>query len=104
MTLLPQWLMRHTATIRPFLGDGAYGPVFGEEVTERCLADDERRLVRDADGTEVVSDLTLYMRPGVVCPPGSEVTVNGRTTTVIVSHARDGGGLPTPDHVEVACT
>jgi hypothetical protein len=35
-------------------------------------------------------------------PPESEVDVNGRTTSVIVFHKHDGGGLPTPDHVEVA--
>ncbi|MFI6485157.1 hypothetical protein ACIBH1_45115 [Nonomuraea sp. NPDC050663] len=101
--LLPDWLLRHTAVIRPHLGAGAYGPVFGDASTEPCLADDERRMVRDEKGAEVVSEITLYMRPGVVCPAGSEVTVNGRTTTVIASYVRDGGGLPTPDHLEVVC-
>ncbi|WP_433426346.1 hypothetical protein ACQP1V_42710 (plasmid) [Microtetraspora malaysiensis] len=100
---LPAWLMRHTAVIEPFEGDGAYGAVYGDPVTARCLVDDERRMVRDAQGTEVVSDTTVFFPPGTVCPEGSRVTVNGRTTTVITSFSRDGGGLPTPDHVEVVC-
>ncbi|MFG3438330.1 hypothetical protein ACGF0J_13895 [Nonomuraea sp. NPDC047897] len=101
--MLPEWLLRHTATIEPFQGDGAYGPVFGPAFESRCLVDDERRLVRDAQGAEVVSDTTVFLPPGTTCPEGSRVTVNGRVTTVITSFARDGGGLPTPDHVEVVC-
>jgi hypothetical protein len=69
----------------------------------RCLVDDERRLVRDAQGAETVSDTTIFFPPGTHCPEGSRVTTNGRVTTVIASYARDGGGLPTPDHVEVVC-
>ncbi|WP_424533634.1 hypothetical protein ACOZ38_25195 [Sphaerisporangium viridialbum] len=101
--ILPDWLLRHEAMIEPFEGDGAYGAVYGAPFTERCLIDDERRLVRDAQGVEVVSDTTFIFRPGVRCPEGSKVTANGRETTVITSFARDGGGLPTPDHVEVVC-
>ena len=101
--MLPDWLLRHQAQIEPFLGDGAYGPLYGPPVMEQCLVDDERRLVRDAQGAETVSDTTIFFRPGVQCPEGSRVTVNGRVTTVIASYSRDGGGLPTPDHVEVVC-
>ncbi|MEQ4717914.1 hypothetical protein [Nonomuraea sp. B19D2] len=101
--MLPDWLLRHEALIEPFLGDGAYGPIFGAAVTAKCLVDDERRLVRDAQGAETVSDTTIFFPPGTRCPEGSRVTVNGRVTTVIASYARDGGGLPTPDHVEVVC-
>ncbi|MFI6317281.1 hypothetical protein ACIBG8_07170 [Nonomuraea sp. NPDC050556] len=103
MTTLPGWLLRHTAVIKPFEGDSAYGPVYGPPVAVRCLADDERRMVRDDKGVEVVSEITIYMLPGTRCPSGSQVTVNGRTTTVLASYTRDGGGLPTPDHVEVVC-
>lgn len=102
MTAIPDFMFRHTAVIEPLTGEGAYGPVFGPPVTEPCLAEDKRQLVRDATGLEIVSDTTLYFKPGVVCPPGSRVTVHGRTTTAITSLIGDGGGLPTPDHVEVA--
>jgi len=101
--MFPDWLLRHEATIEPFEGEGAYGPIFGEAVTARCMVDDERRLVRDAQGAETVSDTTIFFPPGTRCPEGSRVTVNGRVTTVITSFSRDGGGLPTPDHVEVVC-
>ncbi len=101
--MLPDWLLRHQAQIEPFEGDGAYGPVYGAAVTVNCLVDDERRMVRDAQGAETVSDTTIFFPPRTRCPEGSRVTVNGRVTTAITSFSRDGGGLPTPDHVEVVC-
>ncbi|MGH3323259.1 MAG: hypothetical protein ACRDOV_02370, partial [Streptomyces sp.] len=79
-----------------------FGPVYGAAVPVRCFRDDKRRLVRGLDGSEVVSETTLYMRLVEVCPVGSRVTLDdGRVTTVITSARRDGGGLPTPDHLEV---
>lgn len=102
MTAIPDFMFRHTAVVEPLTGEGAYGPVYGPPQTHPCLADDKRQLVRDATGMEIVSDTTVYFKPGVACPPGSRVTVNGRTSTAITSLTRDGGGLPTPDHVEVA--
>lgn len=99
---LPAFLLRHTVQIEPFEGDGPYGPEYGEQVTERAFVDEKRKLVRDAEGAEVVSETTVYMRLAATCPAGSRVTVDGRTTYAIASSRRDGGGLPTPDHLEVA--
>ncbi|TDC87591.1 hypothetical protein E1292_46580 [Nonomuraea deserti] len=101
--LIPEWVFTHEAAIEAFLGDGAYGPIFAAPVTERCLVDDERKLVRNAEGSETVSDTTIFFPDGAHCPEGSRVTVNGRTTTVIASHNRNGGGVPTPDHTDVVC-
>lgn len=101
--MLPDWLLPHTSVIEPHEGDGAYGPIFGPAVSEPCLVDDERRMVRDAQGAEIVSNTTIIYRPGTRCPEGSRITVNGRVVTAIASYSRDGGGLPTPDHVEVVC-
>ncbi|MEV4806765.1 hypothetical protein AB0K18_42795 [Nonomuraea sp. NPDC049421] len=101
--MLPEWLLQHEATIEPYLGDGAYGPVWGAAVTVRCLVDDERRLVRDEQGLEVVSDTTIFFPPGTVCPAGSRVTVNDRSITAITAFNRDAGLLPVPAHVEVVC-
>jgi hypothetical protein len=101
MATIPGWLLRHTATVEPFIGEGPFGPAYGAAVAVRCFADDKQRLVRDKEGSEVVSQTTLYMPLDTTCPAGSRVTVNGRTTTVIAALRRDGGGLPTPDHLEV---
>ncbi|MFF1790751.1 hypothetical protein ACFVX9_30340 [Kitasatospora sp. NPDC058243] len=106
MSRIPGWLLRHRITILPYLGDSAYGPKYGPpQPGVRCLLDDQTRLVRAADGREVTSTSTAYCLPGTTCPAGSRVTLpSGRQTTVIAALARDGGGLPTPDHVEVQLT
>lgn len=102
MSDLPVFLLRHSVLIEPFEGEGPYGPEYGEQTAVACFVDEKRRLVRDAQGAEVVSETTFYALLDTVCPPGSRVVVNGRTTYAITSSRRDGGGLPVPDHLEVS--
>lgn len=103
-TALPRWLLPHVADIEPFKGNGAYGPVYEPVIEDQpCLIDDERRMVRDDEGTEVVSNTTMYFLPGTRCPAGSRITAYGRQMIAITSFDRNGGRLPTPDHVEVVC-
>lgn len=110
--------MRHlftrVATVEPYEGSGAYGPIYGDPVEVPCWVSWARELVRDADGNEVVSSgqmlLPLHVGPytwdevegewessdveqwdeypehvDVEIPPESRVTVDGHTTTVIGS-------------------
>lgn len=102
MGQLPGRLLRHQAVIEPFLGHGSYGPQYGPPVVARGFLDAKTRLVRSPSGDEVTSTSTFYTRLGVTCPTGSRVRLpDGRQTTVIAALRRDGGGLPTPDHLEV---
>lgn len=100
---LPKRFLPHTVIVEPYLGDGAYGPQYGPEQTVRCFVDDTRKVVRDTDGAEVASETTVFTRPDADIPEGSQIQVGGRTTRVIRTARRDGGGLPTPDHLEVTC-
>jgi hypothetical protein len=102
MGAIPGALLRHTAEVTPYLGEGAYGPIYGEARTVPCFVDDRRRLVRSGSGDEAVSETTVYCRLDEDIPAESRVTVNGRDTTVISVSRMDGGGLPTPDHLELA--
>lgn len=105
MAQLPQFLLRHVVTIEPKTGDGPFGPVLGPATTVRVFLDQGRRMVRRADGVQVVSEASIYAPLATVCPPGSRVTLpDGRTADVIVAKRRDGGGLATPDHLEVSLT
>lgn len=102
---IPARFLVHTVTVRPFAGRSSNGPVFGAPFTLACMAQGDRRLVRDADGVETLSSLTLYAAPGQASsiPPGSEVDWQGDTTTVIAATDHDSGGLGAPDHTEVVC-
>lgn len=103
MSRIPGFLLRHQVTIEPYDGSSAYGPLYGAPVTVRCFLDEQTRLVRAADGHDVTSNATLYCRlDAVTAPPESRVTLpDGTQRTVVAALRRDGGGLPTPDHLEL---
>lgn len=102
MSAIPGWLLRHTITVEPYVGQSAAGPKYGPAVTVRCFLDDQTREVRNANGEQVVSSSSAYALLGTVAPPESRVTLpDSRKTRVIAVNSRSGGGLPTPDHVEI---
>ncbi|MEU5838777.1 hypothetical protein ABZ820_34650 [Streptomyces diacarni] len=103
MSGLPRFLMRHRVTVERYEGEGAYGEVYGPATVVRCFLEHGTRLVKDADGNEVTSTSTAYALPDTEpIPARSRATLpDGRQTTVIAALTRDGGGLPTPDHLEV---
>lgn len=102
LTRLPDFMLGHQVVVEPYLGSTSVGPRYGAPVTVKAFVDEKIRQVRDKTGREVVSSSTFYARPGLDCPAESRVTLpSGRKTTVIAVLDRDGGGMPTPDHVEV---
>lgn len=102
MSTIPGWLLRHRIEVEAYEGSGAYGDVYASPVTVRCFLDQQTRMVRAADGADTTSSSTAYCLLATVAPPGSRVTLpDGRRTVVINALRRDGGGLATPDHLEV---
>ena len=105
MDPLARW-WRHEIVVEPYLGTGAYGDRFGPQFTVLAAIDDKTRQVVDSNGVETVSQTTVvFPRPVGYIQPGSKMTLptthGGRTSHVIACRVADGGGLPTPDHVEV---
>lgn len=99
---LPGWMMPHTVTVEPLTGTGPYGDVYGPAQTIRCLVEDTRQLVRALDGSEVVSQTTVYAPPGLAAPPDSKVTLpSGRVSYVITASGHDDGGLGGWQHTEL---
>ncbi|WP_329423990.1 hypothetical protein [Streptomyces sp. NBC_01268] len=102
LTPIPAFMLGHTVTVEPYLGRTSVGPRYGPAATVKCFVDEQTRVVRDQTGQEVTSTSTFYARPGLVCPAESRVTLpDGRVARVIARLDRSGGGMPTPDHVEV---
>jgi hypothetical protein len=102
---LPGFLKRHTVSVEPYTGTGAYGPQYGAAVSVKCFKDDVRRLVRMANGDEVTSAATLYSDLSENVPLNSRVTLPGDPVTtyfVLALKRHDGAGLGTPDHLEVS--
>lgn len=70
-------LLPSRVTIRPYLGDGAYGPVYGETVEVPARIAYENRLIRDRQGSEVVSGSQLMLAADAI-----EVTALGGKVTL----------------------
>lgn len=99
------FLWRHEVTVEAYTGDSAYGPQYAAPAAVACFLDQKARTVRDRKGREVTTGGTFYAPLDTVCPPESRITLpDGSTTTVINALRHDGGGLPTPDHLEVQLT
>lgn len=98
---IPRWLLRHRITVEPFEGNFSHGPKYGAAFVYKCFVDDGRTLQLDKDGAEVISSARAFGVLTDKIPIESRVTVNGRVTFVMEVKRRDGGGLPTPDHLEV---
>lgn len=87
---LPDWTTPHTAVVRALTGSGGMGKTYADEDSVPAFVVDERVLVRDASGAEVVSSTQVTLGFDVVAPPGSLVTVwpgiaGEREATVITS-------------------
>jgi hypothetical protein len=105
MAVIPFWMLKHKVTVEPLLGHTAAGPSFGPPKVVRCFVQDGQRLVRGANEEQVTAASTVRMRPNAVCPVGSRLTfTSGRQSTVLAANQQDGGGFPTPDHLEVMTT
>lgn len=100
---LPARMMPHKNLVsyRPYLGEGADGAVYGDEVLcARAAIDDKRRFVRTADGREFMASGRVALDyPDHDVPPGSQVTVwrgrsNERTSTVVLVALADWPQLP----------
>lgn len=100
--MIPDYLLVHTLQLEPYLGTGAYGDQYGAAVSVRCYYEGTRRMVRDGNGNEVVSEATAYVNPDVSIPDGSRVKIFGRDTHVITVGVLDDGGLTGLAHLEVA--
>lgn len=100
---LPGFWLRHRVTVEPYEGSSANGPIYGAPVSVRCFLEESSELTRTSDGTERVSTARYFARLDTIeAPPQSRVTLpSGRVATVIDVARHDGGGLPTPDHLEV---
>lgn len=103
MPALPAFLLRRRVTIRPYLGVwGSYGPP-GEPV--RCAIDEKIATALQAAGVVRLTMFTVVAPLDTHCPEGSLVDMgDGRAGYASAVARHTGGGLPTPDHLEIAVT
>ena len=103
---IPDELLGHTITFEAYAGGGAYGDTWSAPVNLACFVSDKRRLIRAANGSQVVAESTVITRLDALtaAPARSRITfADGRTTLLLKASRHDGSGLPTPDHWELLC-
>lgn len=96
--------LKDTVSVETFAGEGAYGAVYAAPVTVRWNYDGKRRLVRGANGEEVVSEGTGQAHPddAGVFTPETRLTIDGRASSVIAASPQTfRGGMVL---VAVTCT
>ncbi|MER6360096.1 hypothetical protein [Kitasatospora sp. NPDC001527] len=105
VTRVPRWLLRHRIVIEPYVGESAYGPIYGPPLDDvPALVSESARLVRAPDGRQVVSSAQVVLDLDTDVPAGSRITLpTGRTTVPITVSTIDAPGLPVPAHKEVTC-
>jgi hypothetical protein len=97
----------NTVTVSPYLGTGVKGPTYGAPVQVACWIEDEVKLVRHPDGSEVVSSASIYLPLSSAgnFPTGSKVVTPSRTAFVITNNRFDSGTLGLGiDHAVVTLT
>ena len=70
---LPKAAQPHTVAIKEYEGDGAYGPIFSEPYEVQGYFQQERKVVKDQEGNEVVSDAQFFTSENIRPPTESLV-------------------------------
>jgi hypothetical protein len=85
MKTIPARLLLDSVSVETCIGVGAYGPIFAVAATVLCKISNTRQLVRNSNGEEVVSEMTLYASPADESKflPETRVTFATRTSTVL---------------------
>jgi hypothetical protein len=71
---LPKSAQPHTATIKPYLGEGAYGPVWGDTYDIDCYFVHKKKITFDEEGNEITSPSQLHTSADIKPKEQSEVS------------------------------
>lgn len=107
---LPATFYVHRMAVQPLLGSGPYGDSYGDPVEVPCWINHTRRLVRNVEGEEVVSEATVALSLDFLpqTAPGSLLTLHTelyavplREATVIGQAPATDGGLGAWQHLQL---
>lgn len=102
--LAAQDAMGTVVAVQTKTGEGGKGPVYAASVNVICNVDTTQQLVRNVNGEEVLSELTLHVRSTdeAKFTPGSRVTIASRKSTVLSVSPKAFKGQVV--YVKVACS
>ncbi len=98
---MPKAIQPHKVSIKEYEGDGAYGPVYSDPYNSTGYFQEERKVVKNKEGNEVVSDAQYYTSDDISPPTESIITFNGVDHEVLQVAPRDNALTGKTNHVEV---
>ena len=81
--MIPSALTRESITVEPYLGNSAFGETYGPAVSEKARVEGKRRRIKRADGVEIVSSATAYVRPDTSATMQARITWQSRFYDVV---------------------
>lgn len=102
MSSLDDFFFPHSVTVRDRTLGGGMGGGFRHPRSLRAEVKDQKRLVRDKNGAEVVSSTSVTVALDAEVPLGSEVTVwlgtADERSAFVIATSRDDNGAPLMSH------
>lgn len=80
---LPPLLLQKTVEVRSALGETAYGKTLGDPVEVKARVNYRRRLVKSAQGEDLMAEATLLTDADAPIDVGSSVTFDGTTYSAV---------------------
>ena len=80
--MIPTALLTTEATIERYEGQSSLQPVYASPVDIKGRFDSKRRMVKTADGKEIICSGTMLVRPDLDVPMHSRITINSRAYRV----------------------
>ena len=81
--MIPSALTREDISIEPYQGNTAYDESYGSPVNEKARVEGRRRRVKRADGVEIVSSATAYVRSDTSATMQARITWQTRQYEVV---------------------
>ena len=97
-----KFLQPHKADYKEYKGSGIEGPVYEDTVEIKGYYQQEREIVKDDDGNEIISNSRFYTSADEDFPPQSILDINNRDNEVITASKYYNALNGKLSHVEVA--
>lgn len=102
---IPAGLLPHQIQVTPYLGDTAYGPLYGDLITYRARVQFTTGITKDKDGNDTVYSARIFMEPEAMIAPEALITyidTMGRSYSLIaITVAPQFDVYGQPAHVEI---
>ncbi len=70
---IPLRLLRHTVSVTPYLGDSAYGPIYGDTVDLQTRIEFSTGVTKNGEGQDITYNARLFLLPEADLAPEAKL-------------------------------